>query len=83
MGQITKQIKGKIIFKHKTEADWKLSSYVPDEGEQIIYDPDESHTNPRIKIGDGQKIADDLPFTLDIGLTVVDGKLNITFEEDI
>jgi hypothetical protein len=33
MGQTTKQIKGKVIFKHETEADWKLSSYVPDEGE--------------------------------------------------
>lgn len=63
MGQITKQIKGKIIFKHETEADWKLSSYVPDEGEQIIYDPDASHSNPRIKIGDGKKVADALPFT--------------------
>lgn len=40
MGQIIKQIKGKIIFKHETEADWNLSSYKPDEGEQIIYDPD-------------------------------------------
>ena len=52
-----------MIFKHATEADWKLSSYVADEGEQIIYDPDELHANPRIKIGDGQKIADELPFT--------------------
>ena len=63
MGQITKQIKGKIIFKHETEADWKLSSYVPDEGEQVIYDPDASHPSPRIKIGDGKKVVDALPFT--------------------
>lgn len=63
MGQITKQIKGIIIFKHKKEADWKESSYVPDEGEQIIYDPDASHPSPRIKIGDGEQVADALPFT--------------------
>lgn len=63
MGQITKQIKGKIIFKHETEADWKLSSYVPDEGEQVIYDPDAFHPSPRIKIGDGKKVVDALPFT--------------------
>jgi hypothetical protein len=26
MGQITKQIKGKIVFKHETEADWHTSN---------------------------------------------------------
>lgn len=78
MGQITKQIKGKIIFKHETEADWKSSSYVPDEGEQVIYDPDGSHPNPRIKIGDGKRVVDKLPFA-----TVENPTKISAFENDV
>lgn len=64
MGQI-KQIKGKVVFKHETEADWLLSSYVPDDGEKVLYDPDETYNYTRVKYGDGKNIVKDLPFTGD------------------
>lgn len=62
MGQITKQIKGKIIFKHGTEADWNLSNYKPDKGEQVLYDPDGNYSYTRVKYGDGERIVAELPF---------------------
>lgn len=61
MGQI-KTIKGKVAHKHETEADWLLSSYVPDAGEIIVYDEDINYNYPRFKVGDGDKIVKDLPF---------------------
>lgn len=71
MGRV-KQIKGKIIFKHQTQYEWEESNnggpaqYIPDVGEMIIYDPDDSIPYARIKFGDGEKIVKDLPFFLDI-----------------
>lgn len=85
MGQITKQIKGKIIFKHQTAADWELSAYVPDEGEQVFYDPDENNKLTRVKVGDGEKAVKDLPF---IGIsevvkeTTIYNKEFATYESD-
>lgn len=69
MGQKIKEIKGKIIFKHQTAAEWDLSNdgagaqYVPDVGERVLYDPDETHPYTREKFGDGEHIVKDLPFT--------------------
>ena len=69
MGQNIKQVKGKIIFKHQTAAEWDLSNngagaqYVPDVGERILYDPDETHPYTREKFGDGEHIVKDLPFS--------------------
>jgi hypothetical protein len=62
MEQRRKQIKGKIIFKHQTASEWNLSSYVPDEGERILYDPDVTHNYVREKFGDGERMVKDLPF---------------------
>lgn len=68
MGQNIKQIKGKIIFKHQTAAEWDLSNdgagaqYVPDVGERVLYDPDETTPYTREKFGDGEHIVKDLPF---------------------
>lgn len=58
-----KRLKGKAIPKHETEADWLLSSYIPNQGEIVIYDTDENHTHERQKIGDGINSVKDLPFT--------------------
>ena len=65
MGQelTTKRVKGKIIFKHETEADWGQSNYIPEQGEKILYDPDESHNYTRVKYGDGSHTVKDLPFS--------------------
>lgn len=61
MGQI-KELKGKIIFKHETAADWEKSDYVPNFGEKVLYDPDEMCSYTRTKYGDGEKTVKDLPF---------------------
>lgn len=67
MGQ-TRQLKGKIIFKHQTAAEWELPNdgagvdYKPDVGELIIYDPDDAHPYIRLKFGNGADIVKNLPF---------------------
>ena len=67
MGQ-TRYLKGKIIFKHQTAAEWELpndgagAEYKPDIGELIIYDPDETHPYIRLKFGNGTDIVKNLPF---------------------
>lgn len=61
-----KTLKGRVINKHKTAAEWYLDVYVsadsttlredpfiPYNGELIIYDPDSVYTEQRIKIGNG------------------------------
>ena len=64
-------IKGRIINKHDTEANWnKAVNFAPLLGETIVYDPDSTHSRPRYKVGiwDGksEKTADmlimNLPF---------------------
>lgn len=58
-----KQINGRILLKHDSEANWaKATNFIPKAGEAIIYDPDETHTEPRIKIGDGVNVVGNLPF---------------------
>lgn len=54
----------RIIQKHETEANWnKATKFTPELGEVIIYDPDETHTRSRIKVGDGVRIVSELPFS--------------------
>lgn len=53
----------RIMLKHDTEANWKKATvFIPKAGEVIIYDKDDTHTRPRIKIGDGQTLVSALPF---------------------
>lgn len=58
-------IKGIVIPQHKTAADWETSDYVPAAGEKIVYDADDTIAYTRVKHGDGEKLAKDLPFTAD------------------
>lgn len=52
--------------KHDIEANWnKADNFYPKAGEIIVYDPDETHDYPRVKIGDGEHLLKDLPFTTD------------------
>ena len=65
-------IKGRLIHKHDTEANWnKATNFYPRLGEIIVYDPDENYSYPRYKIGiwDGdektkteEKLITKLPF---------------------
>lgn len=57
------QIKTRIIHKHDTAENWeKATNFYPQLGEIIIYDSDNNNSLPRIKIGDGEKLAKELPF---------------------
>ena len=55
----------RIIHKHDLEANWNLISFIPNQGEIIVYDIDENYTYERIKIGDGETDVKDLPFVGD------------------
>ena len=58
-----KNINGRIINKHDTEVNWnKAISFVPKQGELIVYDVDEKYSYERFKIGDGASLIVDLPF---------------------
>lgn len=61
-----KQINARIITKHDTEANWsKAITFVPREGEIVIYEPDNFNTVSRFKVGDGITILKNLPFITD------------------
>ena len=49
---------------HATEAEWLSISYIPKEGEIIIYDKDDNYSYIRFKTGDGVTQANQLPFSL-------------------
>lgn len=59
----TKKVLSRIQNKHDTAANWALAThFVPLPGEIIIYDRDENYSYPRIKIGDGVRCPEELPF---------------------
>lgn len=58
-----KILKSRIIHKHGTAADWsKATTFIPKQGELIIYDKDSTHSYERVKIGDGVTTVSSLPF---------------------
>ena len=59
-----KHIHTRVIQKHATEAQWNDSELIILEGEQIVYDPDDTYSYPRVKFGNGKDIASDLPFAV-------------------
>ena len=59
-------MKARISHLHKTESEWaQLPTWVPEDGELVIYDADKNHDYVRIKIGDGKSLLKDLPFFID------------------
>lgn len=61
-----KNINSRIQHKHDIEANWlKATNFIPKAGELIIYDVDATHTEPRLKIGNGTTSVNDLPFAGD------------------
>lgn len=74
----SKRIKTRIIQKHATASDWaKAVNFVPLAGEVIVYDVDANYSYERIKIGDGSKNVNDLPFLM----SVDSNELNAMLEE--
>lgn len=58
-----KILKSRIILKHDTAENWaKATSFVPKQGEVIIYDIDTNYSYERFKIGDGKTLVNSLPF---------------------
>ena len=63
MAEIIK--KARIFLKNGKEENWELvNDFIPGKGEMIIYNIDENHTTPRIKIGDGIHLPKELPFVM-------------------
>ena len=64
---MAKKLTTRIINKHDVQANWDkdVVTFVPEQGEIIVYDADASFSYERIKIGDGVHVPKDLPFILD------------------
>lgn len=53
----------RLNLKHDTEQKWlQTNNFIPNKGEAIVYDKDETYAYPRLKIGDGETNVNDLPF---------------------
>ena len=58
-----KQIKSRTTHKHDVEVNWKkATNFIPLAGEIIVYDTDDTHSQIRLKMGDGETKVNDLPF---------------------
>lgn len=55
-------LKTRTIQKHDTADNWSKSSFVPERGELIVYDRDNTCSYARLKIGDGVTLVNELPF---------------------
>lgn len=61
-----KNINARFQNKHDVEANWlNVENFIPLQGEIIIYDIDENYNYERVKIGDGIKNINALPFITD------------------
>lgn len=77
-----KKIKSRLIHKHDIEANWlKATNFIPLAGEEVVYEADENHNYPRIKIGDGVTPVTDLPFLLDNSVLSIEQELSTTEQE--
>jgi hypothetical protein len=64
-------MKARVSQLHKSEAAWNLlPSFVPMQGEFIIFDADEKYPYQRLKIGDGKTALKELPFFIDSTISV-------------
>jgi hypothetical protein len=58
-----KVLNTRVINKHDTETNWlKATTFTPKQGEVIVYDIDANYNYERIKIGDGTRNVNNLPF---------------------
>lgn len=61
------QIDARLQLKIDSQENWEINApdFIPKLGELIIYSPDENHSVPRFKVGDGLNYLYDLPFSND------------------
>lgn len=58
-----KTFSSRIRHKNDSEAMWDLvPDFIPKRGELIIYNADDEHSTPRIKVGDGVTVLSRLPY---------------------
>lgn len=61
-----RNIASRIVHKHDTAVNWsKATSFIPKQGEIIVYDADATYSYERFKIGDGKTVVNNLPFMPD------------------
>jgi hypothetical protein len=59
-------MKARISQLHMTEAEWlNYSTWIPESGELVVYDPDDIHSYARIKVGDGKRTLQEIDFFID------------------
>jgi hypothetical protein len=72
-----KVLSSRIIHKHDVAANWsKATNFIPKQGELIVYDIDADYAYERIKIGDGTRNVNTLPFVDDALRTVLVEQIN-------
>lgn len=70
------KLSSRIVSKHALPSEWYISTLVPLKGEQIIYDAGNDpvdgnyYSKPRIKVGDGVTVVNELPFINGVSATV-------------
>ena len=58
-----KLLKTRIVHKHDIEERWnEKDTFIPKQGEIIVYDRDEQYSYERMKVGDGITSISELPF---------------------
>lgn len=74
-----RRITSRIIHKHDIASNWaKATSFIPQQGEIIVYDIDDTYNYERLKIGDGITNVNALPFVDDAVKATVDDALSTT-----
>lgn len=81
-----KEIRVRQQQKHDIEANWKIAGergFIPKPGEIIVYEADEDHLKPRIKIGNGIDNVNDLSFSSGVGeMTEQGGEIFNNYENN-
>ena len=81
MAKTVKELNSRIVLKHDIEANWnRATTFIPNQGEIIIYDIDDNYSYERFKIGDGITTAIDLPFYLEQEIDNILNKVNYLSE---
>jgi hypothetical protein len=77
MANKVKEIASRLVLKHDIEANWnRAETFIPKQGEIIIYDIDTTYSYERFKLGDGKTTAINLPFYLENELNDILNKVN-------
>jgi hypothetical protein len=77
MANIQKEIASRLILKHDIESNWnRATTFIPKQGEIIVYDIDDNYSYERFKVGDGKTTAIALPFYLENELAIILNKID-------